>query len=215
MKHFSFKHCHHHSTASLNRKRQALHSKVAQNRGISGASNLERPSFKTIFLGMLCSTSPAEEASPYPIIKHMYGAKGRRIVGQSRQSREQLQEDLRLFDMFRDSRFLLTNDNPDGVGQPAYLAVFERFLFVLWFAKSKRYSRANGRNRKRWERGVGRMVCPLPIVSCFDLARMLLAKHTKKPPAAQARGEREPRKWEAGGVDGGKGGGKREGNVKR
>lgn len=31
---------------------------------------------------MLCSTSPAEEASPYTIIiKHMYGAKGRHIVG--------------------------------------------------------------------------------------------------------------------------------------
>lgn len=34
--------------------------------------------------------------------------------------------------------------------------------------------------------GVGRMVCPLPIVSCFDLAGMfgdvrLLAKHTEKP----------------------------------
>ena len=97
MKHFSFKHCHHHSTASLNRKRQALQSKVAQNSGISGASNLERPCFKTIFLGMLCSTSPAEEASPYPIvIKHMCGAKGRHIVGQSRQSREQRQEDLRI-----------------------------------------------------------------------------------------------------------------------
>ena len=39
--------------------------------------------------------------------------------------------------------------------------------------------------------GVGRMVCPIPIVSCFDLARMFayLRNTPKKTPATQARGE--------------------------
>lgn len=44
-------------------------------------------------------------------------------------------------------------------------------------------------------------------VLCFDLARMFayLRNTPKKPPATQARGEREPRKWDAGGLTGQKG----------
>ena len=103
--------------------------------------------------------------------------------------------DLRLFDTFRDSRFLLTNDNPEGVGWPAYLAVF-CVSSSFCGSQSKRYSRANGRNRKRWERGRGENGSPHPhrflFRPCADVR--LLAKHTKKTPAMQTRGEREPRK---------------------
>ena len=83
--------------------------------------------------------------------------------------------------------------------------------------RSKRYCRANGRNRKRWERGRGENGPPHPhrflFRPCADVR--LLAKHTKKTPATQARGERKPRKQEAEEVDGAKGDGKQEGNAKR
>ena len=49
-------------------------------------------------------------------------------------------------------------------------------------SQSKRYSRANGRNRKRWERGRGENGSPHPhrflFRPCADVR--LLAKHTKK-----------------------------------
>ena len=48
--------------------------------------------------------------------------------------------------------------------------------------------------------GVERMVRPIPDVFCFDLARMFayLRNTSKKTPAKQARGEREPREKGAG-----------------
>ena len=67
-------------------------------------------------------------------------------------------------------------------------------------SQSKRYSRANGRNRKRWERGHGENGSPHPrrflFRPCADVR--LLAKHIKKRQLSrrEVRESRENRRLE-------------------